>query len=48
LTATQASRLEADLPTPWAGVSERVSIGGYLLWQAVLAAVLLHAEAETQ
>jgi hypothetical protein len=48
LTATQASRLEADLPTPWAGVSERVCIGGYLLWQAVLAAALLRAEAEAR
>jgi hypothetical protein len=37
LTATQASRVEANLPTPWAGVSERISIGGYLLWQVVLA-----------
>lgn len=46
LTATQASRLEADLPTPWAGVSERVSIGGYLLWQVVLAAALWRAEAD--
>ena len=41
LTATQASRLEANLPTPWAGVSERISIGGYLLWQVVLAIALL-------
>jgi hypothetical protein len=41
LTATQASRLEANLPTPWAGVTERISIGGYLLWQAVLAIALL-------
>jgi uncharacterized protein DUF998 len=48
LTATRASRLEADLPTPWAGVSERISIGGYLLWQAVLAAALLRAEAEAR
>ena len=48
LTATHASRLEADLPTPWTGVSERVSIGGYLLWQAVLAAALLRAEAEAR
>ena len=37
LTATQASRLEANLPTPWAGLMERISIGGYLLWQVVLA-----------
>jgi hypothetical protein len=41
LTATQASRLEADLQTPWAGVTERISIGGYLLWQVALAMVLL-------
>jgi hypothetical protein len=41
LTATQASRVEANLPTPWAGVSERISIGGYLLWQVVLAIALL-------
>lgn len=40
LTASQASRLEANLPTPWAGVMERISIGGYLLWQVVLAAAL--------
>ena len=41
LTATQARKLEADLPTPWAGVTERISIGGYLLWQVVLATLLL-------
>lgn len=43
LTATQAPRVEADLPTPWAGVSERISIGGYLLWQMVLATALLRS-----
>jgi hypothetical protein len=48
LTATQASRLEANLSTPWAGVSERISIGGYLLWQAVLAMMLIGAEPEGQ
>jgi Protein of unknown function (DUF998) len=41
LTATQASRVEANLPTPWAGVTERISIGGYLAWQVVLAIALL-------
>lgn len=44
LTATQASRVEADLPTPWAGVTERISIGGYLAWQVVLAVALLCAQ----
>jgi hypothetical protein len=48
LTATQASRLEANLPTPWAGVSERISIRGYLLWQATLAMMLMGAEPEGQ
>ena len=44
LTATQASRVEANLPTPWAGVTERISIGGYLLWQVVLAIALSRAK----
>ena len=35
--------MEANLPTPWAGVTERISIGGYLLWQAVLAVALMRA-----
>jgi hypothetical protein len=45
LTATQASRVEANLPTPWAGVTERMSIGGYLLWQLALAVALLRMRA---
>ena len=44
LTATQAARVEANLPTPWAGVTERISIGGYLLWQVVLAIALLRVQ----
>jgi hypothetical protein len=46
LTGTQASRVEANLPTPWAGVTERMSIGGYLLWQVVLAIALLRMRAD--
>jgi Protein of unknown function (DUF998) len=46
LTATQASRLEANLPTQWAGVMERISIGGYLLWQVVLAIALSRAQVD--
>jgi hypothetical protein len=34
-------RLGAGLPTPWLGVTERINIGGYLLWVAALAIVLL-------
>lgn len=45
LTATQAPRVEANQPTPWAGVTERISIGGYLVWQVVLALLLMRAVA---
>jgi Protein of unknown function (DUF998) len=45
LTATQASRVEANLATPWAGATERISIGGYLLWQVVLAVALMRVPA---
>jgi Protein of unknown function (DUF998) len=45
LTATQAPRVESNLPTPWAGVTERITIGGYLLWQVVLAIALLRMQA---
>ena len=41
LTGWAAPRLEAGLPTPWIGVWERISIGAYMLWVAVLAIVLL-------
>ena len=44
LTATQASRVEANLPTPWAGLTERISIGGHLLWQVALAIALLRVQ----
>ena len=41
LTGVQAPKLAAGAPTPWMGVSERVSIGAWLLWMAVLAVLLL-------
>jgi hypothetical protein len=49
LTGMQASNLEANLPTPWAGVWERINIAAFLLWIIVLATSLLrpHHEAET-
>jgi hypothetical protein len=40
VSSTDASRLEANLPTPWMGAWERVNIGVWLLWVAVLALVL--------
>lgn len=41
LTAFDAPRIAANLPTPWIGVWERLSIGVYLVWVVVLAAALL-------
>jgi Protein of unknown function (DUF998) len=41
LTAIRSPQLEANLPTPWMGVWERISIGVFLLWVIVLAFVLL-------
>ena len=37
----QASRVAAQMPTPWLGVMERVSVYAPMLWVLVLAAVLL-------
>ena len=39
-----APRIEADLPTPWFGVWERIIIMGFLIWIAVLAIILLRTE----
>jgi len=41
LTGFASPRMEADLPTPWMGVWERISIGAYMLWIVVLAVKLL-------
>jgi uncharacterized protein DUF998 len=43
VTGTYTSALQADLPTPWLGVWERVSSTVYMLWIAVLATALLRA-----
>ena len=41
LTGIAAPSMEADLPTPWMGVWERISIAAYMLWVIVLASLLL-------
>jgi hypothetical protein len=41
LTGMDKPRIEANLPTPWVGVWERISIGCFLLWVVVLAVTLL-------
>jgi hypothetical protein len=44
LTFLYAPRLAANLPTPGMGLIERIDLGGYLLWVAVLATALLRAQ----
>jgi pimeloyl-ACP methyl ester carboxylesterase len=41
LAGMDAPHLQANLPTPWIGVWERINIFVYMLWQAVLATTLL-------
>jgi hypothetical protein len=41
LTFRDAPGVEANLPTPWIGVWERINIGVFLLWIIVLAVALL-------
>jgi hypothetical protein len=40
----QGPQIGANEPTPWHGVYERINIGSYLLWMAVLAVALLHVQ----
>jgi Protein of unknown function (DUF998) len=42
LTGLESPNISKDLPTPWIGVWERINIGVYMLWVAVLASSLLH------
>jgi hypothetical protein len=41
VTATYASQLQADLPTPGVGVWERISIAAFMAWIVILAIALL-------
>jgi hypothetical protein len=41
LTSRDAPGVAANLPTPWIGVWERINLGVWLLWVAVLALALL-------
>ena len=43
VTGTYAADVQADLPTPWVGAWERVSIATFMAWTAVLATALLRA-----
>jgi hypothetical protein len=39
--------VDANLPTPWIGVWERIHLVAWLLWIAVLAIALLRATSST-
>jgi hypothetical protein len=41
IAGSDAPRIEAGLPTPWLGITERFLIYPYLLWIAALAGILL-------
>jgi uncharacterized protein DUF998 len=41
LAGLDAPRIEANLPTPWVGVTERINIGVFLLWVVAMAVALL-------
>lgn len=47
LTSTAAPRVQANLPTPWAGVWERINIGVFMVWVIVLAIMLLQKSKRT-
>jgi hypothetical protein len=46
LTSVDAPRIQANLPTPWIGVWERIDICVWMLWLLVLAVVLLRRETQ--
>jgi hypothetical protein len=43
-TGIDGPKIEANLPTPWIGVWERINIGVYMLWVVVLALILLRGQ----
>jgi hypothetical protein len=45
LTGVDAPRIAANLPTPWVGVWERVSIAAFMLWMIVFSVTLLRRPA---
>ncbi len=47
LVGQQAPRVAAQLPTPWMGVMERISVYAPMLWVSTLAIILFRAEKES-
>jgi pimeloyl-ACP methyl ester carboxylesterase len=48
LTFIESPRLQADLPTPWIGLWERINISVFLLWILVLATLLLRGQRSSE
>jgi len=46
LTGLYGPRIPKNLPTPWVGVWERISIAAFMFWIVVLATALLRAQGE--
>jgi Protein of unknown function (DUF998) len=44
LTSLEQPTVEANLPTPWLGIIERIMVGIFLPWTAMLAIILLKKE----
>lgn len=44
LTGMEAPRIDKNLSTPWIGIWERINIGVFMLWELVLALVLLQGQ----
>jgi hypothetical protein len=47
LTGLDAPQIQANLPTPWVGVWERINLGVFLIWVMVLATMLLRRQEKT-
>jgi hypothetical protein len=43
LTSLAAPGVNANLPTPWIGIWERINVGAWLLWVVVLAVMLIRS-----
>lgn len=48
LAAKQGAGIGTNEPTPWHGLLERINIGAYLLWMAVLAVILVRGKIAMQ
>lgn len=47
MTSVDAPKIQANLPTPWVGVWERINIAAFLVWLAALAVTLLRRQDST-